>query len=400
MAAVAGAPTPVPVLETPRRVTNVLLLGLDSAEWGQGGFNTDSIMIASINRDTETATLLSLPRDLWVYVPESGMRRINTVGYGGIWQLRETLLYNFGIPIHYHAEVSFEAFQDIVDTVGGVEVAVSCTLEDWILKERGLDVNDEDNWEWNVLEPGIYQLDGHTALWYARSRKTTSDLDRGRRQQQLIRAILASGISSGLIRQVPELWGIWQERVETDMDIGRMLQLAAVAPAVLENGVQSVFLRDEDVTSIYVVDTDGVERTALQANWETLEGTLQRLYLPPDLNQATREPITVEIINASGNADLALLAAENLRWHGFAPSIGQVPSETVETTTLTYFAPNFKGSFDWLIGWIFDLPPGGESDYDILLDPDTAAETNYRVVLGEDYDPCRPELSAPRSFLP
>lgn len=140
-----GAPTPgvpiptaAPTIAVPPRTTNILLLGNDDAEMGGGVVRTDSIIVVSINRDRNTASLISIPRDLYVYIPNWTMNRINTAApYGGVSRLKETILYNFGIPIHYHARVDFDVFKQIIDTLGGIEIAVSCQLEDWRLKEPG-----------------------------------------------------------------------------------------------------------------------------------------------------------------------------------------------------------------------------------------------------------------------
>ena len=116
--------------------------------------------------------------------------------------------------------------------------------------------------------------------------------------------------------------------------------------------------------------------------------------MPPALNRATRPPITVEVLNGTSNPDLPLLAADNLAWYGFEPVINYDDIGNQSETTVEYYAQNFKGSFDWLLSWIFD-----KGTEEIELVPDTPSETNYRVVLGNDYDPCRPQLFAPQIFV-
>lgn len=125
-----------------------------------------------------------------------------------------------------------------------------------------------------------------------------------------------------------------------------------------------------------------------------MQHTFRRLFLPPALNRASRPPITVEIINGTDNPDLPLLAADNLAWYGFAPVISSEDQLPQDQTTIEYYAQNLKGSFDWLLSWIVDKPANS-----IELVPDTPHEYDYRVVLGSDYDPCRPQLFAPQAFL-
>ena len=394
-----SVPTPVPTFAVPLGTTNILLLGSD-IELDKGVGRTDTIIIVSINRDGPTASMVSLPRDMWVYIPGWTMNRINTAlsrgssaGYpgGAVAQLKDTILYNFGVPIHYYGQVDFQGFKESVDLIGGVEVAVSCQLRDWRLKSPELNPDIEDNWEMITLKPGLYDMDGEMALWYARSRRTTSDFDRGRRQQQVLRAMLNKGVDLNLLPQAPELWNTYRDSIKTDMDIGRMLQLAALGPEVRENGVQHLYIVGDQLQP-YVVPGSGA-RVQIPI-WDKTQDTFRRLFLPPALNQASRPPLTVEVINSTDNPDLALLAADNLAWYGFEPIISDEEVEEQNQTTIEYYAQNFKGSFDWLLSWILDEPMST-----LELDPDSSYEYNYRVVLGTEYNPCRPQLFAPQIFL-
>lgn len=394
-----AVPTPVPTFEVPAGTTNVLLLGSDEPLGSGGGQKSDTILIVSINRDGPTASMLSIPRDLYVYLPGRTMAKITVASQvGGVEMLKQTILYNFGIPIHYYARVDFEGFKTIVDVIGGVDMAVSCQFRDWRLKSPELDVEDPDNWEVYTLEPGIYAMDGDLALWYARSRLLSSDFDRGRRQQQLLRAILNKGVDFGLITQAPALWNTYKDNVETDMDIGRMLQLATLAPDIRRNGVQNLYLAGKTIPWSSPSGDSGAQSTQLPI-WEgdgMMEETFARLFRPPALSRASRAPITVEIVNASGSDDMARLAADNLGWYGFVPVISGGQPETTENvaTTLTYYGPNLKGAYDWLISWVVNMQPA-----DIIINSDETALYNYRLILGADYDPCINQFYAPQSII-
>jgi len=385
-------PSPVPVFDLPEGTTNILLLGKDQNADGSGDSRTDTMIIVSINREAQTASMVSLPRDLYVYMPNRIMGRLNTaVSLGGVELLEQTILYNFGIPIHYHAQVDFEGFKRIVDLLGGVTMAVSCPLEDWRLLSPELDPTLEENWGRFKLEAGIHQMDGDLALWYARSRLTTTDFDRGRRQQQLLQVMLNQSIDLGLVARAPELWSTFNDVVETNMDIGRILQLASIAPGVRDNGVQHLYLAGK-MRAWTVPDSGAAVQLPVWEGEDMMYDTFRRLLLPPALNRADRAPITVEIINASQYPAQALLAADNLAWYGFVPVIGQ-SREPQETSELTYFGENFKGSYDWLFAWVM-----GKPQENIQLSDEEGA-TNYRVVIGNDYNPCRPAFEAPQADL-
>jgi polyisoprenyl-teichoic acid--peptidoglycan teichoic acid transferase len=364
-------PTPVPRFELPAHITNVLLLGKDTPLAARGG-RTDTIIIVSIDRSNQTASMLTIPRDLYVYLPERGMDRINNVmGRGGPELMKSTILYNFGVPIHYYALIDFDGFKQVIDILGGVELAVSCPFTFWHPSGPDLNLQLEENWTPVQLAPGFHHLDGELALWYARSRNSPSaDWDRGRRQQQMLRAILNRGIDRDLVSQAPALYAAFNNMVETDMDIGRVLQLATIAPGVRQNGIQHLYLAGKTRSWIVPVPDVEVQPQVLLPIWEgsnMMGETFQRLFLPPAINRANRPPITVAISNGSGNAAMARLAADNLAWYGFVPII-VADSEATPGSTLYYYAQNFKGgSYEAaIISWIFRQRAGN-----IQLVPDT-----------------------------
>ncbi|MBK9053292.1 MAG: LytR C-terminal domain-containing protein [Chloroflexi bacterium] len=121
----------------------------------------------------------------------------------------------------------------------------------------------------------------------------------------------------------------------------------------------------------------------LLPNPETMPVTLSRLFQPPILSQANRPAITVEIINATGNEEMALLAADNLAWYGFVPIVSDTTRPRQSETTIRYYAENFKASYDWLISQLMGYPMSA-----IELVTDTPYDTNYQITLGTDYDPC------------
>lgn len=387
-----AVPSPVPTFETPNEITNILLIGSDQPMDATEA-RTDTMIIVSINQEAGTASMLSLPRDLFVYHPGRTMGRLNTaVNMGGIELLEQSILYNFGIPIHYYAQVDFAGFENVVDAMGGVEIAVSCRLQDWRLISPDLDPQVEENWAQFALEPGVYQMDGDLALWYARSRQTTSDFDRGRRQQQLLRAMLNQAVDLNMVAEAPTLWNTYKDTVVTDLDIGRILQLLTLAPNVRQNGVQHLYL----ARGAQPWTTPGGAQVQLPL-WEG-EGnfgeTFSRLYKVPTLNRSTRRPLFVEIVNATDNPDLAQLAADNLAWYGFIPVIGTDQPNPDAVTQLNYYRPNFKDSYDWLVSWIAGVR---RSQIQQLSDPEF--EYDYQLILGNDYNPCLNQLFQPQEFI-
>jgi polyisoprenyl-teichoic acid--peptidoglycan teichoic acid transferase len=339
--------------------------------------------------------LLTLPRDLYVVIPGWKMTRINLAlphghganypgGGGGL--IKDTIEYNLGIPIDYYARIGFDGFQQVVDALGGVEIVNTCALTDWRLIAPDLDPELEENWEQFTLEPGVHQMDGDLALWYVRSRRTTNDFERGQRQQQLLRAMFDKGLSLDLLPELPRLWQTYQETIETDMSLPLLLELAALAPAVQQNGIQHLVLAGESVRA-WREPGSGAAVQLLQ--WSEAATTLARVMQPPVLNRANRPQLTVEVV--TDDRDMYQLMAQNLTWNGFVP-IWQQPNEPLPAQTrIEYFAPNFKESYAWLLSWLFHQQPE-----DILLKPETSGEpSSYRVTLGADANPCLSQLEAP-----
>ena len=389
--AATAVPTPVPPFEKPESVTTVLLLGNDVSTV-RGG-RTDSMVLVAIDAETQTATMLSFPRDLYVAIPGWRMARINQAlphghgsdypgGGGGL--VKDTILYNFGLSVDYYVRIGFDGFVQAVDALDGVEVAVSCPVSDWRLKSPDLDPQEEENWEEFELGPGVYWMDGDLALWYVRSRRSSSDFERGRRQQQILRALLNRGLDIDVLAQAPSLWEAYRDSVETDLTLRAILRLARLAPAIRDNGIQHLYLAE----AVRPWTTPGGGAVQLLA-WEEAAPVLAQVMQPPALNQSTRPPLTVEIV--TGDDVRYRLAAENAAYHGFAPVRGEAAGRAPAETAITYFGPNFKGSFNWLLAWVFDVDPE-----EIVLDSEShSGDPYYRVVVGANYDPCRPELEAP-----
>ena len=178
----SSVPDPVPLLDSSAYdLANYLLLGSDTSNPQNNG-RTDAIMVVSVNRTAGTVALLSIPRDLYLYIPDWGMGRINTAyAHGeaveagrGPQLLIDTIRYNLGLTIDHYARVDFIGFKRIVDGVGGVELPVDCAIQDWRLIEPDMDPTIEENWAIFTLPIGMQHVDGDLALWYVRSRRTSS----------------------------------------------------------------------------------------------------------------------------------------------------------------------------------------------------------------------------------
>jgi LCP family protein required for cell wall assembly len=212
------APPPVGILSHPEDQINILLLGSDQRP-NDSGFRTDTIQLMTINPSVGSVKLTSFPRDLYVNIPGYTVQRINTAfGWGGFEALADTMEYNFGVRPEYYVLLNFDSFIDVIDSLGGVVVSV------------GRDFCDHrDAFGEFCISQSDYWMNGKTALWYVRSRHTTSDLDRGRRQQEVLQAVFERLISINGLTRIPELYDIYKKNVETNIDLNLITSLLPVA---------------------------------------------------------------------------------------------------------------------------------------------------------------------------
>jgi len=393
-------PPPVPQFHLDKDVVNLLLLGRDTAR-DASSYRTDVIIVASINKKENSVTLVSIPRDLYVYIPGWTMNRINTASQrgdairyagGGVALLEQTLLYNLGIPIHGWVRIDFQGLKDVVDILGGVEVPVSCQITEWRLKDDSYSLTDDnaDHWELYTVEPGVVHMDGVYALWYARSRKKSSDFDRSRRQHQVLRAMFDKALQLDVIPKIPELYGQYVQIVDTDLGLGDILQFAPLAAQLDRSRIKSRFIgRDHTydwVTSqgakVLLPDVDAISRL------------LDEAFQPPSTNVLTREPIQVEIWNGAPYAHWAVLAADNLQWAGLVPVIGKADSTGYATTTIYDYTTNPKGT-GAARGDLQSVV--NVSDANVIAAPDPNAPYPFRVVLGSDYQSCPAQVRTPHA---
>lgn len=229
-------------LPGPGERINILLVGVDTTP-KRSATLTDTMMVISLDPVGQTATMVSIPRDL-VFVPlgngdDYGPKINSLLGYvernrddfpnSPMRTLQDAIGALLGIPIHYYARIDFEGFIKMVDAVGGVDIKVKKDLEDptydgYGIGERG----------WSITK-GRHRLDGVNALAYARIRKPAgeSDFTRAARQQEILVA-MRSRVSSGttLLFDMPDLLTAVGDTLRTDIPISALPDLIVTFEAV------------------------------------------------------------------------------------------------------------------------------------------------------------------------
>lgn len=218
-----ATPTPLPNVadSVPDQVT-ILLLGSD--ERPGGGYRTDVMVLLIVNTRKGTASAISFPRDLWVFIPGWGNERLNTAMYHGFETMAATFEMNFGIRPQYYMMTNFSGFIGIIDTLEGIDVKVREPLED----KCDLPIADKNGV--CHIEAATVPMDGTTALWYVRSRYSTSDFDRLRRSQEVLYAILTRMVSLEAVSHAPRLYKKFNESVQSNLDLQTIIDMLPVAP--------------------------------------------------------------------------------------------------------------------------------------------------------------------------
>lgn len=396
-----GIPEPMPLVDEPGGVIqNFLLLGSDTTNPQNAG-RTDVILVVSVNHDAGTVALLSIPRDLYVYIPDWGMQRVNTAfGHGendddpdagGAELLARTIEYNLGIPIDNYARVDFNGFKEIVDNLGGIEISVDCAIEDWRLRESDLNPALEENWEMFVLPIGVHHMDGDLALWYVRSRRTSSDFDRGRRQQAVLRGLWHRVRELNLLQQLVDLWPQITETVTTDIDAVQLASLIPLAVSIQLDHISSYrFHLNTEVTAGRSPEGASV----LLPVRDAVHALGQQVMTPPTENQLRREGARIEVVNASGIPGLGRVAADRLALEGFLASVSDERVPYQERTTIVDYSGQTKGSS---LAYLIDVLRAGEGA--VMVQPTAGRAADFRVVIGSAYRSCTYDVLQPASAV-
>lgn len=193
---------------------SILFIGVDESDVRAETGRSDALLVATLNNKKKTVKLLSIPRDSYVYDPNRERKdRINHAhAFGGTSGTIDTVEHFLDIPIDYYIKMNFNAFIDVVDAVDGITVEVPY---DYI----ELDENDERTIE---LKEGMQHLDGRHALALARTRKLDSDVERGKRQQMILEAIVKEAFSVRSITKYGDVIDAIGDNMQTNMTYGEM----------------------------------------------------------------------------------------------------------------------------------------------------------------------------------
>lgn len=196
---------------------SVLIIGVDESEqraYGEGS-RSDTLMLATFNKDLEDVKLLTIPRDSYVYVPEVDYftKITHAHYYGGPKATIDTIENFLNVPVDYYVRLDFEAFIEVIDALGGLMYDVPFEISEMDSKDKKDAIH---------LMPGYQKLNGEEALALARTRKYDSDIERGKRQQQIIKEIVKQTASASSILKIDDLMEAVGNNMTTNLTFKQM----------------------------------------------------------------------------------------------------------------------------------------------------------------------------------
>jgi polyisoprenyl-teichoic acid--peptidoglycan teichoic acid transferase len=245
---------PAAAVAPPPKKTTLLLLGTDQRQ-GDDSYRTDVIVLVSIDANNNQVSAVSFPRDLWVKVkvPSPDELKINSVmEKGGFEAMASMFEDNFGVKPDYYVLTNFEGFTRFIDLLKGIDVKVAKPLKDDC--DLPMAVNGDCS-----VKPGTVWMEGTEALWYVRSRKTSSDYDRLRRAQEVLEAVFKKMMTRNAITKIPQLQASLNDNVKTDMPFKKIMPLVPVA--------EKVFSDTQRIKTFAITDAQATEFISWNGQW-------------------------------------------------------------------------------------------------------------------------------------
>ncbi|PPA70269.1 LCP family protein [Jeotgalibacillus proteolyticus] len=254
---------------------SILFMGVDASEKREeNGFTsdnsrTDALVLATLNNKEKSINLLSIPRDTLAYIPHVDYKdKINHAhAFGGPQAAMESVESLLEVPVDYYVRMNFNAFIDVVNSLDGVKVNVPYELKEQDSRDKKNAIH---------LMPGIQTLDGEEALAFARTRHYDSDIERGKRQVEVIEAILDKSTSISSISKYSDVIQAVGQNLKTNLTFDEMKSFISYA-ANSELSVNNLSLYGEEtyIEGIYYYRPDEYELWSLQEKLQVHLGLIE-----------------------------------------------------------------------------------------------------------------------------
>ncbi|MFO7586301.1 MAG: LCP family protein [Anaerolineales bacterium] len=371
---------------------NIILLGIDARRDAENpdAALADTVLVVTIDPQSNTAAMFSIPRDTWVNIPGYGYGRINQAHLlgersrlpgGGPTLAARTVEEFLGIPVHYYARVDFMTFVHLVNYMGGIEVEVhQKVMVDPLGPEQK-----------RQIPRGVHRMDGMIALAYARARGTEGgDVDRARRQQAVLIAMRNKAFAPenfpNLIAKAPEIYGVLQDGINTNMRFEDALRLAVLLQQIplenIERGVidYSMALLDMTPEGASVLKPIPDKIRELRDELFTSEGAASPAATGIDLADLVRqENARVVVRNGTFNQGLDQRTANYLQTLGVnVIGFDNATEATTVTRVIDYTGNPYALQF---IRTTFGMSAPGQ----IIVRYDPNSQVDVEIIVGNDW---------------
>ena len=380
------------------RVT-VLIMGLDYSDWraGEGPPRTDTMILLTLDPISNTAGMLSIPRDLWVSIPGFDYGKINTAyqlgeAYklpgGGPGLAMNTVEHLIGVPIQYYSQIDFSVFVRFIDEIYGVKIDIPYEIY--------IDIYD-DAVGLKRIDPGVQVLPGEYALAYARARNTEgADFDRAQRQQQVIMGIrdrlLEPGMITDLISKAPELYNELSSGINTNFAIDEVIQLAWLAKGIPSENIYRGIIGEEHVN--FGKSPDGLD--VLKPLPDQIRLLRNEIFIPAGAFTPAMEPDADPLVlMLEENAAIKLLNGT------FTPGLAGRTMEYLQSLGANIVTTNDAGDKPYPYTLIYDHSGNPYtilylvelmqiSKFRVMFNFKPDAEEDVTIILGNDWDNVNP----------
>lgn len=288
------------------RIT-ILAMGVDQRTTEPA--HSDVMMVISLDPSTGHVSMLSIPRDLWVQLPEGGQGKINSAfTIGGTPYAKLTAASVLGVPVNYAATLTFNGFKDMIDALGGVTVDVKTAVDD---PTYPADVG--FGYKPLHIPAGRQHMDGATALEYVRTRHQDprGDVGRNERQQQVLLALKQQALSPGTVLRLPAILAAFSQAIRTDLPQDRVPQVLSLVGHAQGNLAHETLSPDNGAVS---PSTSWDGQWIFLPNTAVINGFTSHLLADPRLSA---EHASVEVQNGTATAGLARMLGAVLQRDGF-----------------------------------------------------------------------------------
>jgi LCP family protein required for cell wall assembly len=366
---------------------NLLVLGVDQRPGERGPWRTDTMIVVSVDPASKSAGVLSIPRDLWVEIPGYGQDRINTAYVtgdlnkfpgGGPALAKKTVQYNLGEPIHYYLRVNFLAFQQLIDSIGGVDVYVEHEIDDPTYPDM--------NYGYDPLRipAGWQHMDGMVALKYARTRHSSSDFERMHRQQQVMLAVRDKvtrlDLLTKLLPHARELATTLGNSIQTDLTLDQLVRLAQLGSEIDRTRIRTATI-DETMTRSWTTPQGA---SVLVPDRTKISVVHNLIFTAPEsiadeTAEIAAESARIQVLNGTRTVGVAAQAADRLERYGLRVDwIGDAEhADYVQSLVLVYSSKVVSAR---AVARALGLPESA-----VVTGADPGGDWDIKIILGADW---------------